>query len=523
MSADRLLAHYRDIEEAPDAIPRLRRFILDLAVLGKLVPQDPVDEPSREYDPSALAAVPFEVPTSWRWSRLSALGHLKGGGTPSKLNDEYWAGSIPWISPKDMKRDRIDSSQLKITEAALTNSAASLIEAGSLLFVVRGMILAHTFPVATAGVVLTINQDMKALVLHEPAMADYVLRALKALAPRMLALVKRSSHGTCRIEGGDYRNFPIPIPPRAEQRRIIAKMDELMNLCDRLAVAREAREATRDRVTTSVLSRLEASPEHDAMRLASDVVPQLTAHSAQIARLRATLLELAVRGDLTGSSNRSAPTVVSPWRVVSLKELLREDTQNGYSRRPDDAAGGIPILRISAGTSRRDGIVAEEDHKRIGGIDEHTRTKFGLRNGDLLACRFNGNKSFVGRLALFTDYLRIAPIYPDKLIRVRVDTTLIVPEFLRLVSESATVREQMDSLSATTVGNWGISATNLKTVVVPVPPIDEQLHIVAKVADLMALCDQLDARLAGANTARSRLLDALISEALAGPASETAA
>jgi type I restriction enzyme S subunit len=147
--------------------------------------------------------------------------------------------------------------------------------------------------------------------------------------------------------------------------------------------------------------------------------------------------------------------------------------------------------------------------------------KFGLQKGDLLACRFNGNKSFVGRLALFMDYLRIAPIYPDKLIRVRVDTRLIMPEFLRVVSNSATVRDQIDSLSATTVGNWGISATNLKTVSFAVPPLDEQRRIVAKVNELMALCDQLKGTLTLADLTRSRLLDTLIAESLAGAIFET--
>ena len=69
----------------------------------------------------------------------------------------------------------------------------------------------------------------------------------------------------------------------------------------------------------------------------------------------------------------------------------------------------MPILRISAGTVRRDGVVAEEEHKLISGIDAKTRKEFGLRTGDLLACRFNGNKAFVGRLSIFNDYLRARP------------------------------------------------------------------------------------------------------------------
>ena len=220
----------------PDQIKQLRQIILNLAVRGKLVPQDPNDEPALSFDRSMSVDLgpPFPIPTGWIWSRLCALGKLKGGGTPSKARDDFWNGSIPWVSPKDMKVDYIAEAQMSITDAAVTGSAVNLIEPESVLFVVRGMILAHSFPVAISRVPLTINQDMKALVLKKPAMAEYLLRALKGLKPEMLARVQRSSHGTCRIEGSDYGDFFVPIPPIAEQHRIVAKVDTLMTLCDRL-------------------------------------------------------------------------------------------------------------------------------------------------------------------------------------------------------------------------------------------------------------------------------------------------
>ena len=105
------------------------------------------------------------------------------------------------------------------------------------------------------------------------------------------------------------------------------------------------------------------------------------------------------------------------WVWVRLGDLLLGDSQNGYSKKPDDAIDGIPILRISAGTVRKDGIVAEEEHKLIGGVQPTHQEQYQLQPGDLLACRFNGNRSFVGRLSLYLGYLGIKPIYPDKLIR----------------------------------------------------------------------------------------------------------
>jgi type I restriction enzyme S subunit len=134
--------------------------------------------------------------------------------------------------------------------------------------------------------------------------------------------------------------------------------------------------------------------------------------------------------------------------------------------------------------------------------------------GDLLACRFNGNKGFVGRLTIFNDYLGIRPIYPDKLIRVRVAPELVLASYIRIAGEADLVRAEVEAACATTVGNWGISASNLKQVRFPLPPLAEQHRIVAKVDALMALCDALEASLGAAEATRRRLLEALLAEAL---------
>ena len=238
-----------------DQVKHLRQTILNLAVRGKLVEQDPADEPVPCPDRAIHTNIepPFPVPSNWRWSRLRALGTLKGGGTPSKARVDFWGGSIPWVSPKEMKRDYIEGAQTQITETALAASAVNVIEPDSVLFVVRGMILAHSFPVAISRVPLTINQDMKAITLKSPEMAEYLLRALKALKPEMLARVERSSHGTCRIAGADYRDFMVPLPPLAEQRRIVAKVDELMALGEQLEAGLGAADGTRSRLLDSLL------------------------------------------------------------------------------------------------------------------------------------------------------------------------------------------------------------------------------------------------------------------------------
>ncbi len=167
------------------------------------------------------------------------------------------------------------------------------------------------------------------------------------------------------------------------------------------------------------------------------------------------------------------------------------------------------MLRISAGTSRRDGIVDERDYKFIE-VDAEVLEQYRLLPGDLLACRFNGNLHFVGKVSLYTGYSATTQVYPDKLIRFRVDENRCSAAYVRYAMNSAQVRERIEKMCATTAGNIGISATNLKTVTIPVPPLEIQKAIVAKVDQLMALCDELEAKLRQAQTASAKLMTATV-------------
>lgn len=248
----RLETHFDTLFTTEASIDTLKQTVLELAVRGKLVEQYAADEPAIRKPKGQQVSPPFAIPANWQCVPLQAMGRQVGGGTPSKARPDFWDGPIPWVSPKDMKRDYLATAELSVSEAALEGSAVKLIAAQSLMFVVRGMILAHSFPVAIAKASVTINQDMKAIELDQPEMAEYLLRALKGLKPLMLARVERSSHGTCRLDAAAYGSFPIPVPPLAEQQRIVAKVDELMVLCDalkaRLADAAETQKHLADAI-----------------------------------------------------------------------------------------------------------------------------------------------------------------------------------------------------------------------------------------------------------------------------------
>jgi type I restriction enzyme S subunit len=230
--------------DSAEKVPGLRRLVLDVATKGLLVQPKPGEDAKNllgqigaDVPQVAPEDAPFGIPSHWTWMRLGSLGTFLGGGTPSKNNLQFWKGNIPWVSPKDMKRLYIDDAEDHISAEAVDSSATKLIPSPSLLMVLRGMILAHSFPVALTTKTVTINQDMKALVLRVPAMAEYALLACRAARDRVLAKVQRSSHGTCRLESEDVANLPIPMPPLAEQKRIVAKVEQLMKLCDTLEAA----------------------------------------------------------------------------------------------------------------------------------------------------------------------------------------------------------------------------------------------------------------------------------------------
>jgi type I restriction enzyme S subunit len=141
---------------------------------------------------------------------LKEFGEWKGGGTPSKSVSEYWNGEIPWVSPKDMKEQRISTSQDKITEAAIENSATSLVTRGSILFVVRSGILRHTLPMALAARDVAINQDLKALTVNESCNVNFLFHYLSCKSDEILASCMKSGTTVESIDTNSLQNYEVP-------------------------------------------------------------------------------------------------------------------------------------------------------------------------------------------------------------------------------------------------------------------------------------------------------------------------
>lgn len=271
----RVAQHFDLLLDRPEAIDALEQTLLQLAVRGLLVPQDPTDEPAsallqkiraekdrliatgqikkgKPLPPITDEEKPFELPVGWAWARFPDLCAIAGGATPSKANPNFWIGDIPWVSPKDMKVSQIRDAQDRISGSAIRGSL-SLVPPGSLLMVVRGMILAHSFPIAETLVPVTINQDMKAATPYLPDVLPFLLLVTAGMKPEILARVERSTHGTCKLESPKIFGMLFPFPPLAEQSRIVTRVTALRRLCADLRQRLAEREAVQARLAEALV------------------------------------------------------------------------------------------------------------------------------------------------------------------------------------------------------------------------------------------------------------------------------
>lgn len=193
---------------------------------------------------------PATNPMGWDVVELGEVAKVSGGGTPSKSNKGFWSGSIPWVSPKDMKFDLIEDSQDKISDEAVRGSAVKIIPPHAVLIVVRGMILAHTVPISMNTVPVTLNQDMKAITPSASVDPVYLRWSLQVSRPYLLSKVETSAHGTRKLETPVITGFQLQIPPLALQK----KFSEIANQ----VAASQKRIATADKLSQNTQTALSA-------------------------------------------------------------------------------------------------------------------------------------------------------------------------------------------------------------------------------------------------------------------------
>lgn len=222
---------------------------------------------TKGLDKSAVmkpSGVPWldDVPSHWTVEKLKFFAGFAGGGTPSKDNPAYWEGTIPWVSPKDMKRSKISETEDYITEAGQSNSPCTLIPPMSVLVVVRSGILQHSIPVALNMVPVALNQDMKALLPSDRVDSRFLVHQISGCQKELREAWVKQGATVESIEHQRMADSELALPPLHEQQAIAdyldaeaAKIDDLIaHTNDEIALLKELRAAT---IADAVLGRID--------------------------------------------------------------------------------------------------------------------------------------------------------------------------------------------------------------------------------------------------------------------------
>jgi type I restriction enzyme, S subunit len=558
MNAERLLAHHEQIADAPDAIARLRRFILDLAVRGKLVPQDPNDEPASELlkriakEKARLVKAgeirkwkvlpqveepPFDLPRNWRWTPIREVASDRGQEIPQS--------TFTYIDVTAIDKEAGVVANAKVLQANEAPSRARKITRKDDViyscvrpYLLNVAVIETDFnprPIASTAFAILNG--------HGLVMPRYLWIVLRS--PFMVECVEENQRGQAypAINDADFAVLPFPLPPLAEQHRIVAKVDELMGLYDRLAAARQAREAVRNRLVAVSLARLSApDPETfqaDA-RFALDALPALTTRPDQIKRLRQTILSLAIRGRLVPQNENDEPAAEllrriakEKARLVSEKKLKRQEELPpiDYDNIPFDVGAGWVwskagdiFLNVTDGFHNTPSPVTKgypyitAKHIRPGKIDFDNCLRVDTKNhGELLAkTRVKRGDILIVNIGAGCGTAAIVDV--DYEFSFKNVAILNLPSdmdekfiLLFLLYYRDLIFDELIKGGAQPFLGLGM----LREMSIPIPPLAEQHRIAAKVDALMALCDRLEASLTVTAATRRRLLDALLTEALA--------
>ena len=565
-----LLAQFDRLSDVPDAVPRLRRFVLDLAVRGKLVTQDPNDEPAselliriqqekarlvkngeirKEKQPSRIddSEAPFRAPAGWVWVRIRQVTSDRGQTVPDK---EFTYIDVTAI---DKEAGRIANAKILCADDA-PSRARKLARTGDVLYsCVRPYLL--NIAVIEKEIVPTPVASTAFAVLNGfgLVLSRYLWIALRS--PVMVECVEAKMRGQAypAINDSDFAMLPLALPPLAEQHRIVAKVNELMALLDRLEEAQAERERRRDRLAASALHHL-SNGAHDETfrehaRFYLNQLSRLTVRCEQIPVLRQTILNLALRGQLVPQDPRDEPAseilkqidaerarlikaggakeqkqartippdhfpfdVPQNWCWVSLGQIAY-GFRYGTSVKCAYEATGEPVLRIP---NIENGRITTEDLK-FGPLSKREAEDLRLQLGDILMVRSNGSLDLVGRAAL-VEADTVGYCYAGYLVRVRTSVKYLDTGYLLLALTTTHIRNQIEVPIRTTVGLKNVNATELSNLAIPLAPLAEQRRIVAKVDELMSLCDRLEALLTTTRTESRCLLEAVLHRALAATA-----
>lgn len=518
MSVANLLDQFPLLATAPVGVKRLRELILELAVRGKLIEGQSTDQ--------------------WDLTTLAELGEWGSGGTPLKGNPDFYGGGIPWLVIGDLNDGLVTTSATTISEKGLENSSAKRIPPGTLLIAMYGSI----GKLGITGFECTTNQ---AIAHCKPTGTKvdsrFLFYFLKAIRERLIS--KGQGLAQQNISQKILKAVEVQLPPLAEQHRIVAKVDELMALCDRLEAQQAdaaSAHATLVKTLLDTLTQSQSAADFAAnwQRIAQHFDTLFTTE-ASIDALKQTLLQLAVMGKLVPQDPSDEPASALLKRIQAEKAKLvtegkiRKDKplpEIGEEEQSFDLPEGWEWVRFESVTTTRLGKMLDkaknrgqlkpylrntnvqwgrfelDDIKELR-LEEDELQELRILEGDLLICE--GGEP--GRSAIWRG--ERAEMYFQKALHRARPLCGVMPEYLQYCL-------RVDATSGL-LGKYFTGATikhfpgdKLARYVVSLPPVGEQHRIVARVDELMALCDQLATRLKDASELAAHYASAATEAAL---------
>lgn len=559
-------------------IKKLRELILELAVRGKLVPQDPNDEPAsvlleriaaektqlvkekkikkpKKIEEILESEKLFELPTKWEWARLDQLSPMSlfdGDWIESKDQDP--SGEIRLIQLGDVGVNEFkDVSTKYINVEAFARLNCTQLMQGDILIarlpspIGRACIFPSLSKMAITAVDVAILRHLN--LLDE----QYLVHSINSITFRNQVEEYGKGATRFRISTGNLKTILVPVPPLAEQHRIVAKVDELMALCDQLEQQTEASIDAHATLVETLLTTLTNSAdaaelEQNWTRLA-DHFDTLFTTEQSIDQLKQTVLQLAVMGKLVPQDPNDEPAAVLLEKIAAEKtQLIKEKKIKKQKPLPsiteDEKPFALPegwewvnlqklITVMDAGwspacppepspndqtwgvlkTTAVQTLEYREIENKVLAAGKEPRQQYEVQAGDILVTRA-GPKNRVGISCLVIS-TRPKLMISDKIIRFHLVELGLSERFISLCLNAGATADYLDAAkSGMAESQMNISQDKLKAAPIPLCPISEQKRMVNKVDQLMALCDELKTRLQHAQQTQLHLADALVEQAV---------
>ncbi|GHW50688.1 restriction endonuclease subunit S [Vibrio cholerae] len=548
-------------------VKKLRELILELAVRGKLVPQDPNDEPASVLleriaaekaklvkekiirESKSLPVVsrkeqPFVLPKGWVWERLGNVGIGATGKTPSTKQPIFFEGSIPFIGPGQINQNgEILAPEKFLSCDGLLNSTEAI--EGDILMVCIGGSIGKT---AIARQTVGFNQQINAIrALQMPSAYLYTSLSTDSFLQELLK--KATGSATPIINRRKWEELLVPIAPLDEQHRIVAKVDELMALCDQLEQQTEASIEAHQVLVTTLLDTLTNSADANELMQnwtrISEHFDTLFTTEESIDQLKQTILQLAVMGKLVPQDPNDEPAakllkriaeekaqlvkekkikkekalppisedekpfeLPSGWEWCRFGSLFKSFSNGLYKPAKFYTDAGVISLRMY---NIQDGKIDFEGAKRVE-VEPNELEQFLLEKGDLLINRVN-SKELVGKTAIIPQ-LDEPLVYESMNMRAKPFTNYLSAEYLNLFMMTALAQQSISSFAKEAIGQASINQGQVSSMAIPLPTFNEQKRIVLKINELLVICEELKARLKESQTTQLLLTDAIVEQAV---------